>query len=168
VTDDTGTANEGNELRFTRVFDAPRALVFRCMIEPDHLAHFWGPTGMHAPRERITVDARPGGMFEIVMVRDDGAGEHALRAVYDTVQEPDVLAWTEVDTGARVRTEFVELGPGRTEIRIHQTRVPDAFMASEAQAGFKSSLDRFAAHLGRLSRAKNPDEHEGQGEGGPS
>ena len=34
MTDDTGWADEGNELRFTRVFDAPRALVFRCMVEP--------------------------------------------------------------------------------------------------------------------------------------
>ena len=167
MTDDTGWADEGNELRFTRVFDAPRALVFRCMVEPDHLTHFWGPTGMHAPRERITVDARPGGAFEIVMVRDDGAGEHALRAVYDVVHEPEVLAWTEVDTGARVRTEFIELAPERTEVRIHQTRVPDAFMAAEAQAGFTSSLDRFAAHLGRLQHTRD-DSNKGEGRGGPS
>ena len=167
MTDDTGWADEGNELRFTRVFDAPRALVFRCMVEPDHLTHFWGPTGMHAPRERIPVDARPGGAFELVMVRDDGAGEHALRAVYDVVHEPEVLAWTEVDTGARVRTEFIELAPERTEVRIHQTRVPDAFMAAEARAGFTSSLDRFAAHLGRLLRPPD-DRNEGRGERGPS
>ena len=30
------------ELEFTRIFDAPRELVFRCMIEPEHLTHFWG------------------------------------------------------------------------------------------------------------------------------
>jgi uncharacterized protein YndB with AHSA1/START domain len=149
MADDAG-ATVGNELHFNRVFDAPRALVFRCMIEPDHLSHFWGPAGMHAPRERITVDARPGGLFEIVMVRDDGGGEHAVRAVYDTVREPEELAWTELDSGARVRTQFIELGPGRTEVHIHQTRVPDAFTAPEALAGFKSSLDRFAAHLEHL------------------
>jgi uncharacterized protein YndB with AHSA1/START domain len=150
VADRTRPGEAGNELHFTRVFEAPRALVFRCMVEPDHLTHFWGPTGMHSPRERITVDARPGGVFEIVMVRDDGTGEHALRAVYDIVREPEELAWTEIDTGAQVHTEFIELAGDRTEVRIHQTRVPDAFMASEAQAGFTTSLDRFAAHLARL------------------
>ena len=31
------------ELVCARVFDAPRELVFRCMTEPEHLAHFWGP-----------------------------------------------------------------------------------------------------------------------------
>lgn len=150
MTDSAREWSAGNELYFTRVFEAPRALVFTCMIEPDHLTHFWGPAGMRAPRERITVDPRPGGVFEIVMVREDGTGEHAVRAVYDAVREPEELAWTEVESGARIRTEFIELGPDRTEVRIHQTRVPDAFMAPEAQAGFKTSLDRFAAHLDHL------------------
>ena len=35
----------GHELRFTRVVEAPRQLVFECMIDPDHLTHFWGPAG---------------------------------------------------------------------------------------------------------------------------
>ena len=52
--------NQRNELRFTRVFEAPRELVFECMTDPDHLTHFWGPTGVSAPRDRITVDARAG------------------------------------------------------------------------------------------------------------
>ena len=34
-----GGAPAPNELRFTRVFDAPRELVFRCMVDPDHLTH---------------------------------------------------------------------------------------------------------------------------------
>ena len=57
--------SERDELHFTRVVEAPRELVFRCMIEPEHLTHFWGPDGgQHAPSSDITVDARPGGVFE--------------------------------------------------------------------------------------------------------
>ena len=52
---------EAGELTYTRVFDAPRELVFRCMVEPEHLAHFWGPAGVSTPLENIKVDARPGG-----------------------------------------------------------------------------------------------------------
>ena len=47
-----GAATKGaaaNELHVNRTFDAPRELVFRCMIDPDHLTHFWGPTGVRAP-----------------------------------------------------------------------------------------------------------------------
>ena len=52
----------------------------------------------------------------------------------------------------KVATQFVALGPDRTEVRIHQRFVPEALLAPEAQAGFLTSLDRFAAHLGALPR----------------
>lgn len=138
------------ELRFRRVFAAPRELVFRCMVDPDHLTHFWGPTGVSAPRDRITVEARPGGVFETVMVNDADGSEYPTRAVFDEVRPPELLVWTESHSGMRVRSEFVALGPGRTEVRIHQTFVPEAFLAPEAQAGFRSSLDRFDAYLAGL------------------
>ena len=139
-------------LRFNRVLDAPRELVFACMTDAEHLAHFWGPTGVSAPRERIRVDAQPGGVFETVMVNDADGSEYPTRAVYDEVRPPELLVWTESHTGMRVRAEFIELGPRRTEVRIHQTYVPDAFLAPEAQAGFLSSLERFDTYLAGLVR----------------
>jgi uncharacterized protein YndB with AHSA1/START domain len=141
-------SDASNELRFSRVFDAPRELVFRCMIDPDHHTHFWGPAGVSAPRDRITVDARPGGVFETVMVNDADGSEYPTRAVYDEVREPEVLAWTEPSSGMQVTTQFVSLGPDRTEVRIHQRFVPEALLAPEAQAGFLTALDRFDAYLG--------------------
>ena len=140
-----------DELRFSRVFDAPRELVFRCMIDPDHLTHFWGPAGVSAPRDRITVDARPGGVFETVMVNDADGSQYATRAVYDEVRDPELLAWTESSSGMQVTTEFVALGPDRTEVRIHQRFVPEALLAPEAQAGFLTALDRFDSYLWGLS-----------------
>jgi uncharacterized protein YndB with AHSA1/START domain len=140
------------ELRFSRVFEAPRTLVFRCMTEPDHLAHFWGPAGTRAPREHIVVDARPGGRFETVMVNESDGSRYATHAVYDVVREPELLVWTETNSGMRVRSEFVELGPHRTEVRIHQTYVPEAFLAPEAQSGFLSSLDRFERYVATINQ----------------
>jgi uncharacterized protein YndB with AHSA1/START domain len=142
---------ERAELHFTRTFEAPRELVFACMTDADHLAHFWGPAGVSAPRERITLDARPGGRFETVMVSDADGSEYPTRAVYDEVRPPELLVWTESLSGMKVRSEFVALGPDRTEVRIHQTYVPEAFSLPEAQAGFESSLDRFAAYLAGLT-----------------
>jgi hypothetical protein len=113
------------ELTYTRVFDAPRELVFRCMVEPEHLTHFWGPAGVHTPLDGIKVDARPGGVFETAMVND-----------------ADVTP----------TSTFTDLGGARTEVRIHQANVPPAFLSPEAQAGFATSLDRFAGYLGQISR----------------
>jgi len=134
------------ELTFTRVFDAPRDLVFRCMLEPEHLTHFWGPVGISTPLDGITVDPRPGGVFETVMVSDDG-GSYTMRAVYAEIVPPERIVWTEPGTGVTTTSTFTDLGGARTEVRIHQANVPDSFRSPEAQAGFLTSLDRFAAYL---------------------
>jgi uncharacterized protein YndB with AHSA1/START domain len=140
------------ELTYTRVFDAPRELVFRCMVEPEHLTHFWGPAGVHTPLDGIKVDARPGGVFETAMVNDSGGGQYTMRAIFVEVTEPERLVWTEPATGVTTTSTFTDLGGARTEVRIHQANVPPAFLSPEAQAGFATSLDRFAGYLGQISR----------------
>jgi uncharacterized protein YndB with AHSA1/START domain len=139
------------ELSFTRVFSAPRELVFRCMIEPEHLTHFWGPAGVSTPLDGITVDPRPGGVFETVMVNDADGSRYTMRARFVEVAEPERIVWTDPDSGMTTSSVLTDLGGGRTEVRIHQTRVPDAMLRPEAQAGFLTSLDRFAAYLGTLT-----------------
>jgi uncharacterized protein YndB with AHSA1/START domain len=148
MTDQTARAGE---LTFTRVFDAPRELVFRCMIEPEHLTHFWGPAGTSAPLEHIKVDARPGGVFETVMVNDADGSRYPTRAVYVEVTEPDRLVWNEAHSGMTTTVTFTGVGDSRTEVRSHQVNVPEAFQRAEAQAGFLTSLDRCAAYLRSLS-----------------
>lgn len=139
------------ELSFTRVFSAPRELVFRCMIEPEHLTHFWGPAGVSTPLDGITVDPRPGGVFETVMVNDADGSRYTMRARFVEVAEPERIVWTDPDSGMTTSSVLTDLGGGRTEVRIHQTRVPDAMLRPEAQAGFLTSLDRFAAYLGTFT-----------------
>ena len=141
-------------LRFTRVFDAPRQLVFDCMIEPEHLTHFWGPTGTTAPLDQITVDARAGGAFRTVMVNDADGSTYPTSARYLEVSPPERLSWREEHSGMTVTATFTDLGGDRTQIDIEQTNVPAPMLAPEAQAGFLTSLDRFAAHLARLTRAE--------------
>jgi len=137
------------ELTYTRVFDAPRELVFRCMLEPEHLTHFWGPAGMSTPLDGITVDARPGGVFETVMINDADGGSYTMRAVYAEIVPPERIVWTEPGTGMITTSTFTDLGGARTEVRIHQANVPGAF-GPEDQARFATSLDRFAAYLKTL------------------
>lgn len=140
------------ELIFTRVFDAPRDLVFRCLTEPEHLTHFWGPAGVSTPPDKISVDARPGGVFEAVMVNDADGSEYRMRVIYDEIVAPERLVWTDPDSGMTTTSTLTDLGDGRTEVRIHQARVPAPMLSPEAQAGFATSLDRFAAYLARLDR----------------
>lgn len=144
------------ELSFTRVFDAPRHLVFACMLAPEHLTQFWGPAGTSAPFDRIRVDPRPGGVFETVMVNDADGSEYPTSAVYVEVVEPERLVWAETYSGMTVTVTFTELGDARTEVHIHQTNVPEPLLGPEAQAGFLTSLDRLATHLSRLTGEATP------------
>jgi uncharacterized protein YndB with AHSA1/START domain len=143
-----------NVLHVTRVFDAPRQLVFSCMVEPEHLTHFWGPIGTSAPLDRITVDARPGGAFATVMVNDADGNSYPTSAHYTEVSAPERLSWVEDHSGMTVTATFTDLGDDRTRVDIEQTNVPAQMMDPAAQAGFLTSLDRFATHLARLTAAE--------------
>jgi len=140
VTDDA-------ELVITRVFDAPRAVVFRCMTRPEHLAQFWGPTGMSTPVDGITVDLRPGGEFVTTMVSDADGSRYTMSAVFSEVLPPERLAWTDATTGVATTSTFTVIAPDRTEVEIRQTQIPDFMRTADARAGFLSSLDRFADYL---------------------
>ena len=151
------------EATYTRVYDAPRELVFRCMIEPEHLTHFWGPVGVSTPLENIRIDPRPGGVFETVMVDDGNGAEYPMRAVFIEVVEPEKIVfievvepekivWSEpeVEGGMTTSTTFIDLGDGKTEVVIHQTNVPVMHRTPEAQWGMPSRFDRFSPSLATL------------------
>jgi len=148
----TNTDSSLGELTYTRIWDAPRELVFECLTTPEHLTHFWGPVGVSTPIENITVDLRPGGVFETIMVNDADGTEFPSRGVYVEVDRPRRLSWTEKDVEGGMVTSitFNDLGDGRTETVAHQTNVPEMFRTAEAQAGMASSFDRMASYLATL------------------
>jgi uncharacterized protein YndB with AHSA1/START domain len=143
-------STQTHQLDITRVFDAPRDVVFRCMIEPEHLTHFWGPVGTSTPLANITIEPWAGGRFETIMVNDETGEEYPSRGVFVEVVEPEKLVWTEPEFGITSTSTFTDLGDGRTEVHIHQSDLPEQFATPEAREGFNSSLDRFAAYLATL------------------
>jgi uncharacterized protein YndB with AHSA1/START domain len=141
------------EFTYRRVHHATRELLFDCMTQPDHLRHFWGPAGTTTPVGGITVDLRPGGAFETVMVNSGDGSQYTMRAVYVEVQRPAKLVWTEpaVEGGMITTITFTELGDGRTEVVTHQTNVPAMYATPEARSGFATSLSRFDEYIAALA-----------------
>jgi uncharacterized protein YndB with AHSA1/START domain len=140
------------EFTYRRIHNASPELLFDCLTQPGHLSQFWGPAGTTTPAGGITVELRPGGKFETIMVNDADGSQYTMRAVYLQVQRPGRLAWTEPESGMTTTITFTNLGDGRTEVITHQTNVP-AFMASpQARKGLLTSLDRFDAYLAELTR----------------
>ncbi len=136
------------ELVYRRVLRVPRELVWRCLTEPAELAHFWGPHGTHTPVDGVTVELRPGGRFETLMV---GAhGSHTMVATFTEVVPPERLAWIEPVSGMHTTSTLEDLGDGTTAVLIRQRHVPDAMRSPQARAGFLTSLDRLERHLALL------------------
>ena len=139
-------------MTYTRVYDAPRELVFRCMIEPEHLTHFWGPVGVTTPLENILSTRGPGACSRRSWSTTATARSTRCARVFVEVVEPEriVLSEPDVEGGMTTSTTFIDLGDGRTEVVIHQTNVPEMYRTPEAQSGMQSSFDRFAAYLATL------------------
>jgi uncharacterized protein YndB with AHSA1/START domain len=132
------------------VHRAARELVFTVMTTPEHLTHFWGPTGTHAPIDSIVVDLRPGGAFQTTMVSDHSGDTYTMRAVYVDVDRPRYLSWRELDSEVITEITFIDLGDDGTEVVTTQRGLPPAMRTPAARAGWGTALDRNAAYIASL------------------
>ena len=132
-----------HEITITRVYDAPRELVWKAWTEPDRLAQWWGKRGWTARRSAITMDVRPGGVFRVAAVCDEDGRELVTEGVYREVVEPERLAFGDATV------TFVDLGDGRTEMTFHTRVHMTETTRRAAEGGLTSAFDRLAEHLGR-------------------
>jgi uncharacterized protein YndB with AHSA1/START domain len=123
-------------MTITRIYDAPRELVWRAWTEPDRLAAWWGKRGWVARRDSIVMDVRPGGLFRVTTVNAHGE-EMTNEGVYTVVEPPARLGFG--DSGVT----FTALPAGRTEMTFHTT----APVSERAAGGLASAFERLADHL---------------------
>lgn len=90
------TPAEEATLVMSRVFDAPRDLVWTALTEPKHVVRWYGGHGFENPV--CEMDVRPGGRWRHVMRTPDGA-EHAMEFVFVEVVKPEKLVWQHADHG---------------------------------------------------------------------
>lgn len=130
----------------SRLFDAPRALVWEAWSSFAQLARWWGPMGFTTPRG--DVELRPGGPFTLVMRAPNGT-EYPMEGRVVTVDRPKRLEWTAVAHGdVRVDTvvTFEDEG-GRTRLTVRQTVPSNPDMARGQRPGWSQSLERLATAL---------------------
>jgi len=138
------------EVEFVRTFDAPRKLVWRAWTDPDQIAQWWGPAGMHTPRESVEMDVRPGGVFRLTMVMDTTGAEFPSDMRFTEVVEPERLcyAWESqrgLGAGA-VTLTFTDLG-GRTELVNHFAGYLTDVIESFMRQGTNEQFDKLVSYL---------------------
>ncbi len=151
--------NEEKELVLTRVFDAPRELVFKVWTDPKHVAQWWGPRGFTNPV--CELDLRPGGAILIHMRSPDGI-VYPMTGVFQEVVPPERLVFTSaaLDSDGNPMFEvlttvtFAEEGGKTKQILrarvIKKTAQAAPYLAGMEQ-GWTQSLERLAAYVSTQS-----------------
>src|SRR5580765_340760 len=105
------TLPSNEEIRMTRLFDAPRRLVFEAMTKPEHVRRWWGILDDRYSVAVCEIDLRPGGAWRFVGRHPKGEVE--FYGVYREIAPPSRLVFTEIfapfpDTESVVSTVFTE------------------------------------------------------------
>jgi uncharacterized protein YndB with AHSA1/START domain/ketosteroid isomerase-like protein len=154
------------QIKVTRTFEAPRALVFSMFTDAKHLAAWWGPHGFTNPV--CEVDARPNGKIRIHMQAPDGT-VHPMGGIFHEIVPPERLVFTtfvDLPDGQRIleghnTVTFAERN-GRTTVTVNARA--DGYvdfavrMLSGMEAGWSQSLDKLASHGAHETGAKDADD----------
>jgi uncharacterized protein YndB with AHSA1/START domain len=151
-------ANEEQELVLTRVFDAPRELVFKAWTDPKRVAQWWRPRGFTNPV--CELDVRPGGAIRIHMRGPDGT-VYPMTGVYQEVLEPERIVFTSAALDAEgnalfellTTVTFAEQGGKTKQIlraRVIKRTAQAAQYLKGMEAGWTQSLEYLAECLAKM------------------
>ena len=149
----TFTTPTDREIVMTRVFDAPRKLVWEAWTSPEHLPHWMlGPPGWTMPV--CEVDLRPGGSWHFVWRKADGA-EMAMRGVYREVVPPERLVSTESwggDWPETLNTLLLVEEDGRTTMTLTVLYPSKEARDAALQTGMKEGMNATFVRLDEYLR----------------
>jgi len=151
----TLTLPSDREIMMTRVFDAPRRLVFEAHSTCEHVKHWWGPRGFTLVS--CTMDFRPGGAWRYVQRKANGT-EYAFRGEFREIVPPERIVWTfefegmpgdvAVETMTFVEQDGKTILTTRSLASSREAR--DAVLQSGMEQGAAETWDRLAEYVATM------------------
>jgi uncharacterized protein YndB with AHSA1/START domain len=163
------TATQSTDFVITRVFDAPRDMVWKAFTDPEHMKHWWGPKGSTVLVSKM--DLRVGGSY-LGSLRDTSGNVMWGKFVYREIAPPQRLVWEHSfsdENGGLTRhplapnwplkllttVTFAEPRPGQTEVTLRwspldandEERKTFAAAHDGMRGGWGGSFDQLAAYL---------------------
>ena len=141
-------------LTITRVFDAPRELVFKAWTDKQHAMMWWGPK--HHPATQVDMDVKPGGRWRHCLKSVETGKDLWHGGSFREVVPPERLvftfAWEEsgergLDTLVTVTFEDLD---GKTRMTMHQTPFQSLGERDGHGEGWSSAFDRLDEHLTKI------------------
>ena len=161
------SVNTEGELEITRVFDAPRSLVWRCWTEAELLKQWFGPEGFTIPR--CTIDLRVGGKFLLCMrspegrdmwltgtYREIGPVERLVKTESPADAEGNVVEMPGMPPETLVTLKLEEEGKSRTRMTLLHAGLPEGDHRSHAGEGYQQTFEKLAAVLEKERERDNP------------
>lgn len=154
------------ELVITRIFDAPRELIWKAWTEPEHLMQWWGPRDFTTPVYKI--DLRVGGVYLSSMRSPEGQDYWSTGTLRELV-EPERIVYTDSFSDAEgnivpashygmngewplellVTVTFEEYA-GKTKLTLQHSGIPAGENRDSAEDGWNESFDKLAEYLMEL------------------
>jgi uncharacterized protein YndB with AHSA1/START domain len=153
------TTPSDEEIRLTRLFDAPRRLVFEALTKPEHVKQWWGRLGEGYSVPVCEIDLRAGGKWRFVNRHPNG--EAVFYGEYREITPPSRLVFTEIyepfpDSVSVVTTELTDEG-GKTRLtataRYPSLEVRNTVLESGMAGGAGISYDRLEDLVLQLQRS---------------
>ena len=134
------------QIVITRLFDAPRILVFEAWTKAEHVARWWDPSGV--PLAVCEIDLRPKGAFRWVNRTPDGGEGYSFAGIYQEIVPPERLVFAGMaGTGTLV---FSEEG-NRTKLTINMDCASkqdrDMMLQMRVDSGTAQTLENLARYL---------------------
>jgi uncharacterized protein YndB with AHSA1/START domain len=163
---------EKQELVITRIFDAPRDLVFKAWTERDRMMRWWGPNGFTLPVCKI--DVRPGGDYLYCMRSPEGK-DYWGKGVYREIVEPERIVCTDSfadEKGDTVSPQAYGMSPdwpeealitvtfdeqgGKTGFTLQHAPLKPGPERDMCHQGWSESLDKLEEYLATVQAASKP------------
>jgi uncharacterized protein YndB with AHSA1/START domain len=154
------TTPTDREIVMTRVFDAPRDLVFEAHSSCEHMSRWWGPRRYEIAS--CDIDFRPGGAWRIVHRGADGQ-EFGFHGEFREIVRPERISWTFEFEGmpghVSVDTVTFEERDGKTTLTTRSVfdsvEDRDGMLQSGMAEGAAETLDRLEEYLEVLRQEKS-------------
>ena len=152
MSDATPATTIDQQVLITRIFEASRERVFKAWTDPDELAGWYGPAHMEAPRERIHIDLRIGGRWELTMIPRGGGAEFTIGYEILELVAPELLVLRSdpmpqmgMHEPTILRVEFHDHG-AKTRMTLSDGPYPPQ-ARGHAEAGWTAAFESLATIL---------------------
>ena len=150
------TTPSDTEIVMTRVFDAPRDLVFEAHTSCEHMSNWWGPRKYEVAS--CELDFRPGGRWRIVHRGPEGEEDQGFRGEFREIVRPERIVWTFEWEGMpghiAVETLTLEEQDGNTTVTANSVwdsvEDRDGMLDSDMESGAAETYDRLDEYLEKL------------------